>query len=57
MAAARADRGDLSVALIRPYGVVAGAATPGPPADTAALAAALRPWLGEPHMDDERPTR
>ncbi|WUJ14764.1 hypothetical protein OHS70_12030 [Streptomyces sp. NBC_00390] len=49
MAAAPADRGDLSAALIRPDGIVAWAAAPGLPADTAALAAALRTWLGEPH--------
>ncbi|WP_331732805.1 hypothetical protein [Streptomyces avidinii] len=48
MAAAPADRGDLSAALIRPDGIVAWAAAPGLPADTA-LATALRTWLGEPH--------
>ncbi|MFD4949714.1 hypothetical protein ACFVYE_09305 [Streptomyces sp. NPDC058239] len=47
--AAPADRGDLSAALIRPDGIVAWAAAPGLPADTAALATALRTWLGEPN--------
>ncbi|MFE7404041.1 hypothetical protein [Streptomyces sp. NPDC057557] len=47
--AAPADRGDLSAALIRPDGIIAWAAAPGLPADTAALATALRTWLGEPH--------
>ncbi|MFJ2864146.1 hypothetical protein [Kitasatospora sp. NPDC087314] len=47
---ARADRGDLSAALIRPDGIVAWVAAPGlPPADTAALATAPRTWLGKPH--------
>ncbi|MFI0714397.1 hypothetical protein ACH4SK_27855 [Streptomyces inhibens] len=49
VAAVPADRGDLSAALIRPDGIVAWAAAPGLPADTAALATALRTWLGEPH--------
>ncbi|WP_329447887.1 aromatic-ring hydroxylase C-terminal domain-containing protein [Streptomyces sp. NBC_01426] len=49
VAAAPADRGDLSAALIRPDGIVAWAAAPGLPADTAALMTALRTWLGEPH--------
>ncbi|MFJ2721629.1 hypothetical protein ACIQCF_35610 [Streptomyces sp. NPDC088353] len=43
------DRGDLSAALICPDGMVAWVAAPGLPADTAALATALRTWLGEPH--------
>lgn len=57
MAAAPADRGDLSAAVIRPDGIVAWAAAPGLPADTAALATALRTWFGEPHTCAERPTR
>ncbi|MFJ3953745.1 hypothetical protein ACIPXV_27570 [Streptomyces libani] len=44
-----ADRGGLSAALIRPDGIVTWAAAPGLPADTAALATALRTRLGEPH--------
>ncbi|MET9465433.1 hypothetical protein ABZY44_11570 [Streptomyces sp. NPDC006544] len=39
----------LSAALIRPDGIAAWAAAPGLSPDTAALATALRPWLGEPH--------
>ncbi|MEV6613140.1 hypothetical protein AB0N31_04480 [Streptomyces sp. NPDC051051] len=38
-----------SAALIRPGGIVSWVAAPGLPADTAALATALRTWLGEPH--------
>ncbi|MCX5071275.1 hypothetical protein OHA84_34975 [Streptomyces sp. NBC_00513] len=49
VAAAPADRGDLSAALIRPDGIVARAAAPGLPADTAAPVTALRTWLGEQH--------
>ncbi|MFD0169508.1 hypothetical protein ACFVJH_36065 [Streptomyces decoyicus] len=41
VAAAPADRGDLSAALIRPDGIVAWAAAPGLPPDTAALVTAL----------------
>ncbi|MGW1892282.1 aromatic-ring hydroxylase C-terminal domain-containing protein [Streptomyces sp. NPDC002004] len=48
VAAAPADRGDLSAALIRPDGLVAWAAASGPSADTAARATALRTWIGEP---------
>ncbi|MFC9227832.1 hypothetical protein ACFTZI_02515 [Streptomyces decoyicus] len=39
----------MSAALIRPDGIVAWATVPGLPVDTAALATALRTWLGEPH--------
>ncbi|WP_406386960.1 hypothetical protein [Streptomyces sp. NBC_01618] len=53
MVAAPADRGDLSAAFIRPDGIVAWAAAPGLPADTAVLATALR----TAHTYDERPTR
>ncbi|MFI0902571.1 hypothetical protein ACH4TE_03350 [Streptomyces sioyaensis] len=49
MAAAAAERGDLSTASLRPDGIVARAAAPGLPADTDALATAQRTWLGEPH--------
>ncbi|WP_418953075.1 hypothetical protein [Streptomyces katrae] len=49
VAAAPADRGDLSTALIRPDGIAAWAAAPGLPVDTAALATTLRTRLGEPH--------
>ncbi|WP_338060268.1 hypothetical protein [Streptomyces atratus] len=35
--------------VLRPDGIVAWAAAPGLPADAAALATALRTWLGEPH--------
>ncbi|MCF4135730.1 hypothetical protein L1856_00445 [Streptomyces sp. Tue 6430] len=49
VAAAPADRGDLSAAPLRPDGIVAWAAAPGLPADTSTLATAPRTWLGEPH--------
>ncbi len=39
---------DLTAALIRPDGVLAWAATPGVPSDPAALAEALRTWIGQP---------
>ncbi|MFE8947984.1 hypothetical protein [Streptomyces sp. NPDC007856] len=48
VAAAPADRGDLSAALIRRDGIVAWAAAPGLPADTTALALALCTWFGAP---------
>jgi hypothetical protein len=46
--AAPADRGDPSAALIRRDGIVAWAAAPGLPADTAPLALALCTWFGAP---------
>jgi hypothetical protein len=48
VAAAELDRDDLTGLLLRPDGVVAWAAAPDRPADTAALRTALHTWLGDP---------